>query len=275
MTNIEKARLSLVIAAKNSADRIEGCVRPWLGLASEIIVVDHMSTDTTPQIAERLGCRVLRNDPPDGNFDLNRKLGMSEARSDWILYLDTDERPTEALLLEVQEFLRKEKAETSIAGVRIPNQFYFLGKRLRFGLYNRRAAEIRMVRRGAWDYPCEQGFHRSVSVRGSVICFKNAYKHFNVNSLSEWFVKTNLYTELDAEKKLASGISIRRFRAFWDAFCFFNKHYFLRLGFLDGYAGLVSIVYFMMYHLTLQVKLWECTERQGLCQERDYLEPSA
>src|SRR5689334_401724 len=113
--------LSVVIAARNCAERLEGTVLPWKPLASEIIVADQMSEDATPQIAQKLGCRLLRNDPPGGNFDLNRKLAMQQATGEWVLYIDTDERPTSELLAEVRDFLNRPKGQPEPDGIRIPN----------------------------------------------------------------------------------------------------------------------------------------------------------
>jgi glycosyltransferase involved in cell wall biosynthesis len=268
------ATLSVVIAAKNCADRIQGTVLPWKPIATEIIIADQMSVDATPQIAEKLGCKVIRNDPPGSNFDLNRKLAMQQAIGDWILYIDTDERPTPELLVEVAAFLKNPPA--GVDGVRVPNIFYFLGRPLRYGIYNPRSAEIRMIRRlSAWMYPCEQGFHRGISVQGNVHRFVSAYKHFNVNSLSEWFLKTNQYTEHDA-MVIASNQKLENpstYGAFLAALRFFIKHYFIKLGFLDGFVGLVSVVYFMLYHLTLKIKIWEHVSRRSMVEEQDYLHP--
>ncbi|MBI3556112.1 MAG: glycosyltransferase, partial [Deltaproteobacteria bacterium] len=122
------ATLSVVIAARNCADRLEATVQPWRPIAHEIIVADQMSFDQTPDLAQKLGCRLIRNDPPGGNFDLNRKLAMEQATSEWILYIDTDERPTAELLSEIRRFLALTPGPASPDGVRIPNMFYFLGR---------------------------------------------------------------------------------------------------------------------------------------------------
>lgn len=268
------ATLSVIIAAKNCAERLEATVLPWKPWAAEIIIADQMSTDATPDVAQRLGCRLFRNDPPDDNFDLNRKLAMLQADGDWILYVDTDERPSPELLTEIKAFLNA--PPSGVDGARIPNVFYFLGRPLRHGIFNPRSAEIRMVRRaGSWEYPCEEGFHRGVSVKGKVVRLKSVYKHFNVNSLSEWFIKTNQYTEHDAAK-IAQGSSldeIKTYRAFVEAFRFFMTHYVFKLGFLDGFHGLVSVFYFMLYHLTLNIKIWERVSMKSLIEENDYIKP--
>jgi glycosyltransferase involved in cell wall biosynthesis len=258
--------LSVVIAAKNCADRIAGTVQPWLW-AHEVIVADQMSTDDTAGVATRAGAKVWRNDPPGGNFDVNRKLAMSRATGQWILYIDTDERPTEALIEELKAFLAAPPA--SVSGMRIPNDFYFLGGPIKHGIYNRRHAEIRLVRQGLWFYPCEEGFHRGVTVKsGEVGRLHQSYRHFNVNGLSEWFLKTNQYTELDAApSRISTWGALIRFKLF------FFKHYFWKLGFLDGWRGFLATWYFGMYHFTLAAKSWEKAQLSSGTEGKDYLKP--
>lgn len=264
----QPATLSVIIAAKNCADRIEGTVRPWL-FAFEVIVVDQRSTDGTAEKAAALGARVIRRDPPGGNFDLNRKHGLEQARGEWLLYIDTDERPTPELLEELRAFLTAPPA--LVSGVKIPNEFYFLGGALRHGIFNARSAEVRLFKQGAWHYPCEDGYHRGVSVtEGQVARFKHPYKHFNVNGLSEWFLKTNQYTELDA-----SPAKTRTWGALLDFTRFFLRHYFWKRGFLDGWRGFLACWYFGMYHFTLSAKSWERAQLEHAQLERDYLAPLA
>lgn len=264
-----KKSLSIVIAARNCEDRIEGTIRPWLGVAEEIIVVDQNSADKTVEKAKTLNAKIIINEPKDGNFDLNRKLGIQNAKSDWILYIDTDERPTVELLDEITIFLNSKDSEV-YSGVRIPNKFYFIGKELSHGIYNHNSAEIRLFKKESWNYNCEEGYHRSVNVSGEVKKFKHSYKHFNVNSLSEWFEKTNQYTELDALKKYKLQKSRGRWAAI-DALKFFLKYYIIKKGFRDGMHGFVATVYFMLYHFTLQMKIWEKETIEKLTDEKDYL----
>jgi hypothetical protein len=94
--------------------------------------------------------------------------------------------------------------------------------------------------------------------------------------LSEWFVKTNQYTEADALRFLEAqpDAKIRSpLRAFWKFFTFFFKHYIRRKGFLDGAQGLISVLYFGLYHFTLDIKKWELAHRKKLQKEIDYIDP--
>ncbi len=266
--------LTLVVAAKNCEDRIIGTLEPWRGLVSEMIVVDQLSRDETVLRAKELGAVVFSREAPNGNFDLNRKFGIEQAKNPWILYLDTDERPTQELKSELARFFSIGEQSEKVQGARIPNEFYFLGKKLRYGIFNPRSAEIRLFKKDSYSYDCEQGFHRGVEVKGKVIRFEHAYRHFNVNSLSEWFMKTNQYTEVDAIEAVKSKSKPRSTLAILFRFIrFFLKHYFVRRGFLDGIHGFLSVTYFGLYHFTLDFKKWEKSYLSGCELETEYLKP--
>ena len=262
--------LSVVVAARNCEERIEGALRPWLAIAKEVIVVDQMSEDSTAAIARKLGATVYEKNPPNGNFDLNRKFGLESATSEWLLYIDTDERPTPELLSELKAFLSDPRS-SRFSGVKIPNSFYFVGAPLRYGLYSPKSSEIRLFRTGTWDYPCEKGYHRGVSVQGLVHVFRNGYLHFNVNSLSEWFQKTDQYTEFDASNGGQDGEFRSVFSTIYRAFRFFLRHYFWKQGYRDGTRGFISIFYFSLYHVTLDFKRWEKRVLSSAVPERDFL----
>jgi glycosyltransferase involved in cell wall biosynthesis len=264
-------KLSVVIATKNCEKRIQSTILPWKSLAHEIIVVDQFSTDNTAKLAQELGCIVLKNNPPDNNFDINRKLGFLKSTGDWILYIDTDERPTQELISEIKNFLSGHEADI-YCGVKIPNEFYFLGKKIKYGIYNKNHSEIRLFRKNAWVYEPEKGFHHGVHVTGDIKKFKSHYKHFNVNSIAEWFIKTNQYTELDSLKQF-KNFKFSLFKAIFTSWRFFIKHYFFKFGFLDGVHGFLCVYYFMLYHFTLKAKIFEKQYLAGAKLEEDYLEP--
>ena len=109
-----------------------------------------------------------------------------------------------------------------------------------------------------------------MSVKGKTVRFTHPYKHFNVNSLSEWFLKTDQYTEHDARASYRSA-PVRSWGAFWEALYFFVKHYFFRRGFLDGFHGLVAVFYFMLYHITLKIKRWELRYKNSRTEGEEFL----
>ena len=102
-----KKSVSVVLCARNEADRIEKSIQAIKACApDELVVVDGGSTDDTVAVAERLGARVIRS----GGRGLapDRQLGADSAKHDLIAFIDADHRPSpdaiESLLRDLQEF---------------------------------------------------------------------------------------------------------------------------------------------------------------------------
>lgn len=83
--------VSACMIVKNEAALLEGCLVSLDGHVDEIVLVDTGSTDDTVAIAKDHGCRVLHQ-AWQNDFSRARNLALENAQSDWILYIDADER---------------------------------------------------------------------------------------------------------------------------------------------------------------------------------------
>src|SRR5580692_6446389 len=87
--------VSLCMIVKNEESRLAACVASARAAVHEIIVVDTGSTDHTLAIASELGAKVSTFDFTRPDFSAARNQSLANARGDWILVLDADERLTE------------------------------------------------------------------------------------------------------------------------------------------------------------------------------------
>jgi glycosyltransferase involved in cell wall biosynthesis len=98
-----KLRASIVIPARDEADRLERVLRACRTAArrvpteTEIIVADHGSKDTTPAIARFLGARVVDATPARTIAGV-RNRGAAVATGDVLAFLDADCVPSEEWL---------------------------------------------------------------------------------------------------------------------------------------------------------------------------------
>ena len=90
--------VSVVILARDEEFNISDCLRSLAGLACEVFVVDSGSTDATVDIARRAGAETLAFRWP-GGFPKKRNwvLQTYAFKTEWVLFLDADERLTPAL----------------------------------------------------------------------------------------------------------------------------------------------------------------------------------
>jgi len=114
-------RVSVVIPAYNAEDTIEQCIRSVKrqGVDVEIIVADNYSTDGTAEKARRLGAKVLPRSGRPGNPASARNAGLSVAKGEYVLFLDSDEVLGEGVLKDCLKLAN----EMEIGMVKIPIVF--------------------------------------------------------------------------------------------------------------------------------------------------------
>lgn len=83
--------LTAAMIVRDEAEHLPDCLRSLADLADEIIVVDTGSVDDSIQIARAHGAEVIV-EPWRDDFSAARNAGLEQARGEWILYLDADER---------------------------------------------------------------------------------------------------------------------------------------------------------------------------------------
>ena len=83
-------RISLNVVVYNEEARLEECLTDARPFVDEIVVVDQMSTDATPEIAQRLADVYVR-DIHHGHAEPSRELAASRSSGDWLVILDADE----------------------------------------------------------------------------------------------------------------------------------------------------------------------------------------
>ena len=97
-------RITACLIIRNEEAFLEGCLRSISGLVDEIVVVDTGSTDSSIEICRRNGARVLEWAWRD-DFAAARNVGLEAANSDWLLYIDADERLIETSPAELRSGL--------------------------------------------------------------------------------------------------------------------------------------------------------------------------
>src|SRR6266850_1225320 len=115
------SKISAIILTNNSEKTLEQTLSS-LTFCSEIIIVDSGSTDSTLKIAKKYYAIVFTDTSSD--FSQKRNLGMSKAKENWILYVDSDEVVTESLRREVENV---SETDTKFAAYKIKRKNFYLG----------------------------------------------------------------------------------------------------------------------------------------------------
>jgi len=217
----------------------------------EILVVDGGSKDRTLEIAKGAGARIVVNAPWPGFRD-QRKFGTDQARHDWVLFLDADERVTPRLRDEILALRAK---GFDCAGYRIPRLAFYLGRWIR-GTDWYPDLQLRLFdrRRGGW-----QGLlvHESARVDGPAGRLRGDILHYPYRDISGHLQTIDSYTTLWARQAYESGRRTGLAETVFGTLAAFLRNYVMRGGFLLGRAGITVSALNTVYTLAKYVKLQE------------------
>jgi len=224
--------LSACIITYNEADRIEECLRS-VSFCDERLVVDSHSTDATREIARSLGARVIERDWP--GYRSQKQFAVDNASSDWVLCIDADERVSDALRGQIETLRASDFA--GYEGWSLPRITDYFGRFLRHGnAYPDRLVRLFDRRRGHW---VGEEIHENTRVAGRVGCLGGHLEHYSYRSLADHQARMQRYAELMALAMYAKGKRCGLLPVLANPLWRFVRGYVLRLGFLDGWRGLV------------------------------------
>ena len=226
-------KISVYIIAFNEVDKIRDCINSVLW-ADEIIVADSHSTDGTSEIAIELGAKVIHI-PFDG-FGKLRNEAISHCSGDWIFSLDSDERCTVKVRDEILTLI--DNADYDIYN--IPRKNFFMGRWIKYSGWYPNYRQPQLFRNGKMTYTLESVHEGYVSHSSKKIgLINNHIWQFPYKNIEEVLHKANRYSTLGVSKLQDNNRKGGFLRAFLHGLWSFIKHYILKLGFLDGGAGLV------------------------------------
>jgi len=142
----EGERISLCMIVKDEEELLEDLLFSVISWIDELVVVDTGSKDSTPEIVERYGGKLLYREL-QGSFADTRNFGLSYATGDWILVLDADERPYQELMNWIRQWVHS--APPSTEGLLMWRENRIDGELLPKRDYE---AHLRLFRRGAFVY---------------------------------------------------------------------------------------------------------------------------
>ena len=252
MRDPSPAQVSAVVITLNAASQLEACLTS-LKFCAEIVVVDSGSQDETREIAQRCGARVIEQ--AWLGFGPQKRFGVAQARHDWILALDADERLTPELQAQIETALLAPEH----GAYRLPRRNRFLGRWLRHGegypdfvlrLFDRRRANF-----------SEDLVHEKVLAQCSTGTLRGDLLHESAETLLSYLEKQNRYTTLQAEGLRRAGRRSTPVMVVMSPLVRFCKFYFLKLGFLDGVPGFVHVAIGAFSSMMKYAKLAELTLR--------------
>ena len=97
-------KLTAIIPTFNEEKNIKEAIES-ISFANEILIVDSFSTDNTINIAKNISDKILQREYK--NSASQKNWAIPQAKNNWILILDADERVTKELKQEMRHLYQK------------------------------------------------------------------------------------------------------------------------------------------------------------------------
>jgi hypothetical protein len=262
--------VSVVVLTRDEEMNIARCLHS-VAWADQVVVVDSGSADETVPIARSLGADVVEQAWLGFSGQREFAVRLSEIRHDWVYFVDADEWVSPQLAAEIAARLRS--PQCAAYGHRL--RLVFLDTWIRHCGWYSGSWVVRLVDRRHTKYDGSPVAERA-SVDGPVGRLANDIVDEDRKGLASWLHKHVRYAQLE-QRKLGQPVAlrarIRRFRSRDKTetkplarvilkdlvlpavparpLAVFLYMYVVRLGLLDGRAGLRFCFFHAWYHVTL------------------------
>lgn len=204
---LETTNLTIAILASNVAKHLRPCIAslaPLIGRtgAQTLIILNQGGDAETANVARSLADTVVER--PFENFSRQRNYSLELASTDWLLFIDADERATTALCVEIATVIQRGTG----AAWRVPRRNFLFGHEMRHtGWWP--DYQVRLMRRSLSHYDDTRHVHEFPIIQGEIYSLLNPLIHFNYENWGQFIGKQRKYAPLEAEALYNEGIRAR------------------------------------------------------------------
>ena len=224
MTDIH---ITAVILTYNESEHIVDCIES-VRFAERILVFDSLSTDGTQSLAGDAGAIVQEH--PFENYSRQRNAALETAEAlgtDWVLFVDADERVTSELAAEVRAVANN---PGNHAGYRVPRHNYIFGK-LTLGAGWFPDYQLRLLKVGSARYDPTRAVHEFAILDGDTGTLAQPIIHYNYRDVAQFHETQRRYSRFDAQTLYENGERLKP----WTLITMPLRHFIWRYITLHGY----------------------------------------
>ena len=255
-SNILKSDITAIILTYNEEKHVERCILSIKEIVKKIIVVDSFSNDNTVDIAKKNNAEIFKNNFVNQSRQVNWALKNIKFSTKWILRIDADEILTDELKKKISAKINSENYE--ISGISFNRKVRFFKKDINFGgVSPHKTLRLWQADKGK----CEEAWmDEQIIVNGKVQHINEYLIDSNLNDFSWWLEKHKKYAIREAinflinkknmnqsmqpedQSKINKYYKLKfyyKLPIFIRPFLLFIYNYFLKLGFLSSWQGLI------------------------------------
>lgn len=251
-----KSNITALIIAKNEEKMLQACLET-LSFCQKIIILDNGSTDKTDLIAENYNCQVVSF--AHESFAKLREKAHSLVETDWLFYVDADERITPALAKEV--LLHIEQDDCQAMTIRRDNVCY--GKRFAFGNWQNDLVTRIFKKENLLSW--QGDIHESPVFKGVNVELKHQLIHLthrntqdNLRKSADWTIKEATALAAASVKNVTFLVILRK------GIMEFYRRAIKHQGYKDGMAGIVEALVQAINRMIVYIQVWELQQKPSI-----------
>ncbi|MFW5752278.1 MAG: glycosyltransferase, partial [bacterium] len=253
-------KISVVIITFNEERNIERCLKSIIDVADEIVVVDSFSVDKTEELCNKYGVKFIQH-PFVGHIE-QKNYAITQASYPHILSLDADEELSSTLKKSILEV----KENWTHDGYYFNRLTSYCGKWIRHtSWYPARKLRLWDSRKGRWGgtnphdkFILKKGCNQKF-IKGDLL-------HYSYYSIQDHIQQINRFTDIVARSYYQKGKNASYFNILFHPIWRLFRDYIIKLGFLDGFYGLVISVNSAHETFLKYIKLRNIIRTQDLSQ---------
>lgn len=235
---VNNIQLSAVVVTFNESTHLAECLES-MKFADELIVIDLGSTDTSVEIAESFGARVIAHDWVPV-VEMIREWAFEQATYNWIVHLDPDEVFPPASVQVIKKLIL---ADDGLAYIRLPLRNYYMGKPVMHGRWGSILSPARIINRERTilndvvhaGFGVRQGFH---SHRFEPLSVDEIIKHYWIDSTKQFKEKHLRYLQHEGKAMKLRGYRFNIIKATMSSIAAFSSSLVRKYGILMGKTGI-------------------------------------
>lgn len=246
--------LTVVVLVKNEELNIVDVINNAHCVSPNVLIVDSGSSDNTVSLAEANGAKVVYREW-DNDFSAQRNFALKHVDTEWVLYLDADERLDDKLCDAIKNAIGGNVAKQ----YSIMRKIHAFGFEYKHGIF--KPDEVLRL------FPTK-AVHWENKVHERPVCdlpkerLAGFIEHYTYNSWQQWWDKAGKYTTIWAEDSFAKGKRTSLGACLGHAVYGFLRAYIIQLGFIDGWSGLYSSLQHFIYTMMKYLKLYELQSKK-------------
>lgn len=251
-----KSNITALIIAKNEEKMIQACLET-LSFCQKIIVLDTGSTDKTVSIAESYNCQVVGF--AHESFSKLREKAQSMVETDWLFYVDADERVTPALAKEI--LIHVENDDCHAMTINRKNICY--GQKFSFGNWQNDSVTRVFKKENLLSWQGE--IHESPIFKGTEIKLQHELIHLthrntqdNLRKSAEWTIKEATALAAASVKAITISTILRK------GLMEFYRRAIKYQGYKDGMAGIIEALVQAMNRMIVYIQVWELQQKPSI-----------